>query len=216
MNIDKKYVIKRQDKDFVLYQGLLDAAHAAGLKAIRTRLVQPPLEVNGQTTIVSAEVEFQDAEGAIRVFTGIGDATPTNVGRNIAPHAVRMAETRAKARALRDALNIGAAALEELGGEDEPAAVPWYDRNGPTVSPPAKHPTAAELVEPDPPKPGRLVDAEAAPSSPAYRRAVAVVNACRGAGIEGVPDVPKHWDDGQWTDLANQWQRALNSKRPAR
>ncbi len=59
-------------------------------------------------------------------FTGIGDASPDNVGRTIAPHIIRMAETRAKARALRDAVNIGVTALEELGEdveEDSPRGV---------------------------------------------------------------------------------------------
>lgn len=40
-------------------------------------------------------------------FTGLGDANPRNVNARIAPHFVRMAETRALARALRAALDIG-------------------------------------------------------------------------------------------------------------
>src|ERR687898_3132793 len=52
-------------------------------------------------------------------FGGIGDASPQNVNRAIAPHLIRMAETRAKARALRDAINVGVTAFEELGGEEE-------------------------------------------------------------------------------------------------
>jgi hypothetical protein len=68
---------------------------------------------------VKATAEMEDG----RRFSGIGDASPENVGRNIAPHLIRMAETRAKARALRDAVNVGATALEELSdGDDAPPA----------------------------------------------------------------------------------------------
>lgn len=123
----KEYIITRQGKDFVLYEGLLDEAHQQGLKRISTTLVQIPHEDNGNIAVVQAEVETGKG-----VFAGIGDASPANVNRMIAPHLIRMAETRAKARALRDAVNIGVTAVEELGdfedNGDEPAGRPSGNR----------------------------------------------------------------------------------------
>lgn len=95
----------------------MDAAHAQGLKSIRTTLLQAPTDENGQTAICVAEIELV-AGKETKVFSGIGDASPKNVNRNIANHVIRMAETRAKARALRDAINVGMTALEELEGTD--------------------------------------------------------------------------------------------------
>jgi hypothetical protein len=111
--MEKRHIISLQGRDFVTYEGLLDEAHAKGLRSIRTQLVQIPTEANGNVAICTAEIEMAD-EGQIRTFTGIGDANPRNVSRNVAAHLVRMAETRAKARALRDAINVGMAAFEEL------------------------------------------------------------------------------------------------------
>jgi hypothetical protein len=113
VTVQPDQVINRQGKDFVLYAGLLDAAHRAGMQGIHTTLVQAPSSLNGETCICHATVDFPWGS-----YTGIGDANPGNVTRMIAQHAIRMAETRAKARALRDALNIGMVALEELGGDD--------------------------------------------------------------------------------------------------
>jgi hypothetical protein len=116
-----EFLITRQGKQYVLYQGLLDEAHARGLRGIDTELVQVPTAENGNVALVKAVVEMEAADGSegIRTFSGIGDASPENVGRNIVPHIIRMAETRAKARALRDAVNVGATALEELSDGDE-------------------------------------------------------------------------------------------------
>jgi hypothetical protein len=110
--VREEYMIERQGKRFVLYAGLLEEAHSRGLRSIETDLLQVPGAGNGEVAIVKAVVRTEDGK-----FTGIGDASPENVNRAIAPHVIRMAETRAKARALRDAINVGVTAFEELGGE---------------------------------------------------------------------------------------------------
>lgn len=114
----KEYIIERQGKTFVLYAGLLDEAHQRGLRSIRTELLQAPREENGQTAIVRATVELDTG-----TYSGIGDAAPNNVAAPMRTCLVRMAETRAKARALRDAINVATVAFEELPPEDaEPLA----------------------------------------------------------------------------------------------
>jgi hypothetical protein len=119
-----EFMITRQGKQYVLFAGLLDEAHNRGLRGIDTELLQVPTPENGNVAVVKATVEMEGPdEGQGRTFSGIGDASPENVGRNIVPHIIRMAETRAKARALRDAVNVGATALEELSdGDDAPPA----------------------------------------------------------------------------------------------
>lgn len=114
MAIKTEFIVERQGKSFVLYAGLLSLAHEQGLKAIHTYLVQVPSEENGQTAICTALVETERG-----TFGGIGDASPTNVSRAMLHCTIRLAETRAKARALRDAVNVGVAALEELGDADQ-------------------------------------------------------------------------------------------------
>lgn len=107
-----------EEKEVATYAGLLARAHEEGLQSVTTRIVQIPSDENRGMAIVEATVTTSRG-----TYTGIGDANPENVNRKIVPHLLRMAETRAKARAFRDAVNIGIVALEELGGdfENEPA-----------------------------------------------------------------------------------------------
>jgi hypothetical protein len=124
--MDKRHVINLQGREYVTYEGLLDEAHKQGLRSIRTAIVQMPSAANEQTALVTAEIEFASDSGP-RLFTGIGDASPRNVSRAITPHLIRMAETRAKARAMRDGTNIGMTAIEELESADlppEPGGMP--------------------------------------------------------------------------------------------
>src|SRR5919199_1613801 len=108
-------MIERQGKRFVLYAGLLEEAHSRGLRSIETELLQVPAKENGEVAIVKAVIRTEEGK-----FAGIGDASPQNVNRTIAPHLIRMAETRAKARALRDAINVvedGIGRFEEMVGK---------------------------------------------------------------------------------------------------
>lgn len=113
-NIDKKFIVNLQGKEFVTYEGLLDLAHQLKLSSIETELIQIPSSGNGNQCIVKAVAKTEDG----KEFHGYGDASPSNVNKNIAPHIIRMAETRAKARALRDLTNVGMTAVEELGDEE--------------------------------------------------------------------------------------------------
>jgi hypothetical protein len=102
-------------KEVITYQGLLSKAHDEGLKAVRTSLIQVPSDENGRTAIAKAEVQTEKG-----CFEALGDASPDSVTSFLTPHLIRMAETRAKARALRDAVNVGVVSFEELDGGDFP------------------------------------------------------------------------------------------------
>jgi hypothetical protein len=114
-------------KEVVTYQGLLSKAHDEGLKRIATSLVQIPSDDNGRTAIAKAEVET--AKG---FFEALGDASPENVNSFIVPHLIRMAETRAKARALRDAVNIGVISFEEMDDAEVPGSSEHSERDRPS------------------------------------------------------------------------------------
>lgn len=100
-----------EPRDGIAYAELLKIAHEEGLKSIATELLLQPSEDNGRRCIVKATVEIEKGR-----FEGLGDADPGNVEDFLAPHLIRVAETRAKARALRDAVNCGIVSFEELDG----------------------------------------------------------------------------------------------------
>lgn len=114
INLDKlrrsKVIVKLQGREYVTFSGLLWTAHDNGLTSINTEIIS--WEPDARAAVVRAVVE-----GARGRFTAHGDANPDNVGRNIVGACLRMAETRATARALRCYLGIGATALSELPGE---------------------------------------------------------------------------------------------------
>jgi hypothetical protein len=116
VSIDPQYIVQLQGRPFVLFAGLLDAAHKTGLKSIITTPVQIPTPENGRLAVMKARVEMESGQ----VYEAIGDASPESVGRMIAPHLLRMAETRSIGRALRWALNVSVTMREELADEPDP------------------------------------------------------------------------------------------------
>ena len=149
----KEFIIELQGKSFVLYAGLLEEAHGQGLKEIGTQLLQVPSPENGDVSIVHATVETERGR-----FSGLGDASPENTSNMMRAHTIRLAETRAKARALRDAINVGMVALEELGDEDAARDA------GPAPYEPA---TARGYQQPTRPQPGARQPSPPAASAPA-------------------------------------------------
>ena len=124
----KGWIVNLQGKDYATWPYVLDEAHKRGLLGTEVNLVQVPSEENGHVAIVKAKafylskVENLPAD-SVDAFEAYGDASPRNVNSKIASALIRMAETRAKGRALRDACNIGMTLKEELP-DDEPAPRP--------------------------------------------------------------------------------------------
>lgn len=115
---------RNSGRTYVLYGGLLDEAHARGLLSIETDLLQIPGAENGEVAVVRAVVKMKREGHVEETFTGIGDARYGEKG--VAGQVpIRLAETRAKARALRDAINVdGAVDESELGDEDQVRSAP--------------------------------------------------------------------------------------------
>lgn len=104
--IPQEFIVQIQGKPFITFQGLLHLAHQQGLLSLAARFIS----VTADLAIAEATAMFHDG----RTFTEAADATPSNVNSRIKPHFARMALTRAKARCLRDALNITYVCAEEL------------------------------------------------------------------------------------------------------
>ena len=97
--------------DYTNFAELLESAHKKGLKNIHTVMLS---EATDDVQLFKAIVTTLDFDGKDCTFVGHGDASKENVGKNIAPHIIRMAETRAIVRALRFATNIAKTSKEEL------------------------------------------------------------------------------------------------------
>ena len=142
--LDERFTKNIEGKDFVLYSGLLDLAHQKGMVSMEVEILQFPTKENGHQAICRAMVESKLGES----FTDVGDADTTNCNfKVVATHLLRMASTRAKARALRDFTNVGMTCFGRVGRfERGPGRKPQGGDDGFTGDQPGKrtrpHPEA--------------------------------------------------------------------------
>jgi predicted nucleic acid-binding Zn finger protein len=108
--LDERWIIEIEGNQFVKYAGLLDYAHALGISQIEVEPLQLPNKENGQFAICKATVISNTGKS----FVDLGDASIANTTARVSKHILRMASTRAIARALRLYTGIGLTALEEL------------------------------------------------------------------------------------------------------
>ena len=116
-------VIRLQGREYLTHPGLLRVAHENGLKSIETELLSWDREA--WAAVVRARVV-----GERGIYTGLGDASPENVGKQVVGATLRMAETRAINRGLRLYTGLGMTTTDELPGDagseplDRPAPPP--------------------------------------------------------------------------------------------
>jgi hypothetical protein len=97
---------------FITLSGLLRLASRRGCYGIRTSLQQKVSDPTLSRWVFKATVY---KSGRSKGFVAHGDADPTNVGPLVRGAELRIAESRAIARGLRQALGIGLCSVEELG-----------------------------------------------------------------------------------------------------
>jgi hypothetical protein len=105
-HIPAQFLTEIHGRLFVQYAGLLAMAHEHGLVNLSAHFIS----VTDTLALAEATAEFADG----KTFSECADATPQNVGSTVRAHFARIALTRAKARCLRDALNISVCSVEEL------------------------------------------------------------------------------------------------------
>jgi hypothetical protein len=146
--LNERFIIKIENKDFVQYAGLLDLGHQKGISQIEVDPIQLPTQDSGNFAICKATVISKTGDS----FTDIGDANPQNCNSKVSRHLLRMASTRAIARALRSFTNIGMTCLEELSdlndivdgnnGNTKNKVIKQHDKRS-SANPKAKEPEAA-------------------------------------------------------------------------
>jgi len=192
--LDERWIIEIDKNQFVKYAGLLDYAHQIGISSIEVEPLQLPTKENGNFAICKATAVSKLGES----FTDIGDANPINCNAKVAKHLLRLASTRAIARALRSFTNVGLTALEELGdlndviGKGEPKAKPTATRKvakkvkvvASKLKPESKEPKEPKAETPKPAPVKEAAASDKPKMSEAQKRAIYNLSRRRGISVE--------------------------------
>ena len=154
-NLDERWIIEIEGNRFVKYAGLLEYAHALGVSKIEATPIQLPNDQNGQFAICKAQVISDDGKS----FVEVGDASVFSTTARVSKHLLRMASTRAIARALRLFTGVGLTVLEELadskdamGNESEEGTKPksqkQYGNKSRAAKPAKSKPKSSQLSTP--------------------------------------------------------------------
>lgn len=121
----------KDGKEFVYLRGLEKLARARGVVSKHIRVHATPTSEN-PIAVVSVQYTFKD--GAI--WESTADCTSKSAKEGFGKYLTAMAESRAKARALRDAFGITLCSVEEIG---TPSASIDEEEDSPPISDPQKY-----------------------------------------------------------------------------
>ncbi len=131
LDLTEEELKTKDGKEFVYLRGLEKLARARGVISKTTSIHSTPTAEN-PIAVVSVQYCFKD--GAI--WEAAADCTAKSAKEGFGKYLTAMAESRAKARALRDAFGIALCSVEEIG---TPSASPEDDEESPPISDPQKY-----------------------------------------------------------------------------
>lgn len=109
-DLKKNEIYEKDGDQFVYLRGLKRLAAERGIKRTSSKVVQAPA-VEHPVAVVTYGYEFEDGV----YYEASADAHQKNTKPEMAIYLTAIAESRAAARALRDAFNISLCSVEEIG-----------------------------------------------------------------------------------------------------
>jgi hypothetical protein len=135
LSVSKGEVLYIQHGWYVTHGGLLQIALRRRCAGIHTVLQERLCNAEARRWVFKAVVRKSSGRSSrSNIFSGYGDADPSNVSPLVRGAEMRVAETRAVNRALRKAYGIGLCSVEELGWEPKTYSPSQPSKAAPTAN----------------------------------------------------------------------------------